>query len=234
MPIDLSSAFQSAEDFLRRHIKPKAVAAAEKRRRERKTAAALRRLGRAVSVTGVSGVGLVGYGAAVAPVGTAGLAVAAVATAVAAGAALFWPARSPLGRISREELIALVLEAEDWLLRQRQELPGRAIPPLDKIFFRLNDLQPHLPALDPHGPLAWDLRRLLTDHLPRLIQSYGSLPATVRDADLLQRLIDGLETLDEELIRICKEASRDHMLSFQVQERFIETRYRDGEDLRKN
>lgn len=231
MPIDFNSAFQTAEDFLRRHIKPKAVTAAEKRRRERRAKAALRRLTRAASVTGASGVGLIGYGAAVAPVGAAGLAVAAVATAVAAGAALFWPARSPLGRISRVELIALVLEAEDWLLRQRQRLSGRAIPALDKIFFRLNDLHPHLPGLDPHGPLAWDLRRLLTDHLPRLIQSYGSLPATVRDDPLLQRLIEGLEILDEELIRICREASRDHMLSFEVQERFIGAKYKDGDEL---
>ena len=232
MPIDFNSAFQTAEDFIRRHIKPKAVAAAEKRRRQRKTQEAMRRFTRAASVTGASGVGLIGYSAVIAPIATTGLVAAAAATAIAAGAALFWPSRSPLGKISQAELIALVLEAEDWLLRQRQQLSGRAIPALDNIFFRLNDLHPHVPAMDPHGPLAWDLRRLLTDHLPKLIQSYGSLPATVRDEALLNRLVEGLETLDQELIRICKEASRDHMLTFEVQKRFIESKYRDGEQIR--
>ena len=76
------------------------------------------------------------------------------------------------------------------------------------------------------------MRRLLTDHLPRLIHSYGSLPATVRDATLHQRLVEGLETLDEELVRICREASRDHMLTFEVQERFIGAKYRDGDEIR--
>jgi hypothetical protein len=125
--------------------------------------------------------------------------------------------------------MALVSDAEEWLLEKRMTLPGRVIPALDKVFFRLNDLNPHVKVLDPHAPLAWDLRRLLADHLPRLVHSYSELPATVRDEqpELLPRLLSGLETLDDELARICKEASRDHLLTFQAQDRFIETRYKD-------
>ena len=231
---DFNKAWEQAEDFLRRHIKPKAVVEAEKRRAQRRAQVAMRKFNRAASIAGTSGAGVLGYSLAVAPVGTPGLIAAGAATLVAAGAALCWPTRSPVdGKISREELTALVAEAEDWLLGQRKTLPGRAIPGVDAIIARLGDLHPHVPALDPYGQVAWDLRRLLTDHLPRLILSYSSLPATVRDADpsLFQRLIVSLKTLDEELVRICKEASRDHLLTFEVQDRFIESRYKDGDQL---
>jgi hypothetical protein len=225
---DPGGLLNQTEEFLRRHIKPKHVVAAEKRRTERKLAEAGRRLRNTMGAIGASGAGIFAY-VAMAPATTAGLIVAGTAGVLATGAALFWPKKSPMDRISREELLALVLAAEDWLLQQRATLPGRAIPAFDQILFRLNDLHPHLPAIDPHGTLAWDLRRILTEHLPRLVQSYGGLTETVRqqDPELLPRFVEGLETVDEELIRICKEASRDHLLTFEVQEQFLETRYRD-------
>ncbi len=228
MAINFDKILGQTEDFLRRHIKPKHVVAAEKRRSQRKLAAAARRLRNTVGAAGASGAGVAAY-IVIAPATATGLIVAGTAGVLATGAALFWPRRSPLERISREELLALVLEAEDWLLQQRATLPGRAIPPFDQILFRLNDLHPHLPALEPHGTLAWDLRRILTEHLPRLVQSYGGLTETVRqqDPELLPRFIEGLETVDGELVRICKEASSGHLLTFEVQEQFLEARYRD-------
>jgi hypothetical protein len=234
-PIDWSRALGQAEEFLRRHWKPKAVLEAEKRRIRRKTRDAARRVKRAVAVTGSSGAGVLGYGFVIAPVSTTVLLVAGTATLAAAGAVLFWPSQSAAGRkISREELIALSAEAEEWLLQQRPKLPGSAIPAIDAIFFRLGDLHPQVEMMEPTSTLAWELRRLLGDHLPRLVYSYVQLPATVRDEqpELLQRLIEGLRTLDEELARICREAARNHLVTFQAQERFIEARYRDGERLK--
>ena len=48
MAIDFTGMLGQAEDFLRRHLKPKAVQEAEKRRRRRKAREAGRRFGRAV------------------------------------------------------------------------------------------------------------------------------------------------------------------------------------------
>ena len=235
-PIDWSRALGQAEEFLRRHWKPKAVVEAEKRRLRRKTRDAARRVKRAIAVTGTSGAGVLGYGFAVAPLSTTAFLVAGSAIAAAAGLVLCWPGQSAAGRkISREELVALAAEAEEWLLQQRPKLPGSAIPAVDSIFFRLGDLHPQVEAMGPTSTLAWELRRLLGDHLPRLVYSYAQLPATVRDEqpELLQRLIDGLATVDEELARICREAARSHLVTFEAQERFIETRYRDAERLKR-
>jgi hypothetical protein len=234
-PVDWSRALGQAEEFLRRHWKPKAVLEAEKRRIRRKTRHAAGRVKRALAVTGTSGAGVLAYGFAAGPVSATVFLAAATAILAAGGIVLCWPAQSAAGRkISREELIALAAEAEEWLLQQRPKLPGSAIPAVDAIFFRLGDLHPQVEMMEPTSTLAWELRRLLGDHLPRLVFSYVQLPATVRDEhpELLQRLIEGLRTLDEELARICREAARNHLVTFQAQERFIETRYRDGERLK--
>lgn len=231
VPFDLARTFERAEELIRRHLKPKHVAAAEKRRSQRRTRNAMRRITRAASVTGASGAGVLGYGLAVGSLGTGGLLAAGAATLIAAGATLFWPARRPgQQKISRTELVDLSLEAEEWLLAQRAILPGRAIPALDTIFLRLHDLQPHIARMEPNGTLAWDLRRLLTGHLPRLIEAYCGLPGSVTSGDpqLLPKLIDGLAKVDEELVRICKEASSDHLLTFEAQREFLENRYGGG------
>lgn len=235
LAFDLGRALEKAEDFVRRHIKSRPVVAAEKRRSHRRARDAVRRLARAASVTGASGAGVLGYGLAVAPLATPALIAAGAATLIAAGTTLFWPARrAGQQKISRDELRDLLLEAEDWLLRQRALVPGRAIPALDSIFLRLGDLHPQLARLEPNGTTAWDLRRLLTEHLPRLIESYCGLPETVTaaDPDLLPRLIEGLGVLDRELVRICREASSDRLLTFEAQGHFIESRY--GEGLKTN
>ena len=236
MGFDLTIAFGKAEDFLRRHIKPKAVQEAEKRRKLRKRRQAGKRLARATYLGSGAGAGMIGYEVLIGSMGIAGLVTAGAAAAAAMGAAVFWPSGSKASRsISREELDALLHDAENWLLEQRAKLPGRAIPAFDMIFLRLNDLHPRLATMEPNSTLAWDLRRLLTNHLPRLVQSYSELPGTVRDAEpeLLDRLIDGLGTLDEELIRICREASREHLTTFEAQERFLEARYKDGPKIRE-
>lgn len=230
MPFDFNSALGKAEDFVRRHFKPKAVQEAEKRRRRRKGQDFGKRIGRGAAVAGASGASVIGYGLAVAPMGATALAATGAVALVATCTTMFWPKREPRG-ISRAELIALVHDAEEWLLQKRLVLPGKALPALDTIFARLNDLHPRVLDMDPGSTLAWDLRRLLGDHMPRLIDAYAELPDTVRQSepDMLKRLTDGLATLDEELVRICREANQRHLVSFQAQERFIEIRYKDGE-----
>ena len=226
--MDLDSAFQQAEQFLRRHIKTKAVRAAEKRRRERKARDAARRFGRAAAVAGASGVGIAGYSIAVAPLVGITLAAAGGAAALAAAAAAAWPSRGATG-FSGAELAALPGAAEDWLLDQRMNLPARAGPALDAILSRLADLQPQLGMIDPNSTLAWDARRLIGDHLPRLIEAYCELPASTRDEDPAFRdhLITGMATLADELGSLCREVSKERLLRFEAHGRFIQSKYRD-------
>jgi hypothetical protein len=226
----LGLSFEIAEDFLRRHIKSKAVREAEKRRKERRNREALNRLKRGAAVAGVSGAGMVGYGIAVAPLTGAGLVAVGAGAVVVTGAALFWPSgrRSDGGNFECE-FRDLVPVAEDWLLAKRVSLPARAGNVLDQVLVALKDLEPHLCGLDPEGLLAGDARRLIGRHLPRLIESYlaTSSARRERDPELTARLVAGLEAVAAELERLCAEVTRDPHLSFEVQERFIHTRYKE-------
>ena len=227
---DLGSGLQQAGDFLRRHIKSKAVREAEKRRRERKNRDAARRFGRATMVAGSSGAGLLTYTLAVAPIGTAGLAAAGAATLIAATAALAWPKTERAAQqFSAAELGALPAEAEDWLLTQREQLPAQADAAFDDILLRLGDLQPRLGEIGPNSTLAWEARRLIGEHLPGLVSAYAELPRSTRDADpaLRRHLVAGLETIAEELDRICREVSRERLTSLEARSSFLKSRYRD-------
>lgn len=229
----LDRALDEVGSFLRRHIKSKAVRAAEKRRKERKNRETMQKVGRAASVTAVSGAGIATYTLAIAPLAAPLLVVGGVATVGLAVLAARWPERRLKG-FSREELATLPARAEGWLLDLREMMPRTASDPYDRVLSRLGDLQPQLGEIDPHSTLAWDARRLIGDHLPRLVRSYCELPAVTREGDpgVADRLAQGLDTLADELGDLCTEVSRDRHSAFEAHQRFIQSRYRDEETLR--
>lgn len=235
MDFDLAGLMRRAEESLRRHIKSKAVRAAEKRREQRQWHEAELRMKRAAWVGGASGAAIVGYGALVAPLTLPALAAAGGGVFFLAAGSLFWPSRRRRtdGDFSRTELAALPADAEDWLLDRREKLPVDCWPLLDRIFRRLGDLQPHLATLAPNSSAAWEARRLLGDHLPRLILAYEAIPASAREEDpeVRSRLNAGLETVADALDELCREVCRNPLMTFETQGRFLESRYR-GEDAR--
>jgi hypothetical protein len=227
----ISFSLGAAEDFLRRHVKSKAVREAEKRRQQRRTRELVGRLKRGAAVAGTSGVAVAGYGLALAPVGTAGLIAAGAAAATATAAALFWPSprrESAVGGIIQCELELLAAAAEEWLLERRLALPGGASPAIDAVLVALRDLESHLCRLESTDPLAGDAQRLIGEHLPRLLDSYLALPSVEQRLRAnVDRLISSLDTVSDELVRLCREAGRDRLHNFDTQERFIQTRYRE-------
>jgi hypothetical protein len=230
MGFDLAGLWRQADEYLRLHLKSKAVREAEKRRSERQSREAVRRLRRAAVAGGASGAGIVGYGTLVAPLAGPALIAAGGGALLIAAAALALPVRrrSADGDFSRAELAELPGDAEDWLLARREALPLGSGPLLDRIFRRLGDLQPHLATLEPHSSSAWEARRLLGDHLPRLVLAYEAMPPSGRKEDpaVEARLCRGLATIADALDSLCGEICRDPLMTFETQGRFIEARYR--------
>ena len=236
MGFDVAGMLRQADEYLRRNMKSKAVRAAERRRQERQSREAEARIKRAALVGGASGAAILGVGALAAPVAVPVLAAAAGGGALLlAVGTLFRPSRRRAGEgdFSSVELAELPGDAEDWLLERRDILPLDCRPQLDRIFQRLGDLQPHLASLAPHSTPAWEARRLLGDHLPRLILAFEALVPTVREEDpeVRRRLRSGLETVADALDSLCGEVCRHPLMTFETQGRFLESRYR-GEDER--
>jgi hypothetical protein len=150
---------------------------------------------------------------------------------------LFWPTRLPAESQETQTLglDELAVRAADILRARHDDLPGLAIPAADAIIARLRELAPHLGRLDRDSMLAGDARRLICDHMPRLVDSYLELPPSARAwrSESSQRLADSLQIIADELEHLLEQHCRNRQVSFDTQHRFIETRYGEDEGLKR-
>lgn len=242
MAFELERVLYETEDFLRRAIGSPSLRAAKKRRFQRKLEEFGRRARRSAFVL----IGLVALLLAVSifmgGIGFFAWLVAIPTIGFLAMLLMFQPTRhhrrlrgdAPGGEAPPDLPLAdLALRAEEGLLDRCDALPGRALPAADAIAARLRELQPHLATLDPADPLAGDARRLIGQHLPRLVDSYLQLPHDARapGSESSRRVAESLDIVAAELGNLRDACCRDSQADFDTQSRFIETRYKDG-DLR--
>ncbi|MBS3960494.1 MAG: hypothetical protein KGZ61_01475, partial [Sandarakinorhabdus sp.] len=105
--------------------------------------------------------------------------------------------------------------------------PAPAVREVDRIMAQLDALSPQLKKLDPASPMAEDARRLLGDHLPRLVRSYAQVPATHRASpEASAHFREGLNVVGAEIDRMTTTIARESLTALEVEGRFLETRYR--------
>jgi hypothetical protein len=234
MSVELDRVLATAEDFLRRSIPSRPAREAQKRRAQRKLREVLRRLRRAALLLAAMLAGLVAWSILVAPIGFLTWLVAVPTAFLLAFLSLFWgrsrPAEphAPAAAAASVPLEQVAARAEEALIDRYGELPGRALPAADRVIARLNELQPHLDALDAQGMLAGDARRLICDHLPRLVDSWLGLPDAARapGSEDSRRFAESLAVVADEFDHLFEQCCREKHLSFETQHRFIETRYK--------
>jgi hypothetical protein len=92
-------------------------------------------------------------------------------------------------------------------------------------------LKQTLERVDAMDPNAQDARRLMSVHLPSLIDRYLNVPAPYRskkdgeDVTVDERLVEGLAAGRAALAEITENLARDDMARFETQGRFIKDRY---------
>jgi hypothetical protein len=164
---------------------------------------------------------VLGYGLAVAPLSTAGLSRRAGTRCGGCGAALPGKrngarAREPLETAARRRISASAAP----------DLPGRAHR-ARRDPRRAAELGRHIGELQPGSPLAGEARRLAEQHMPRLIEAFLALPRGAQTPDVCERLAASLATVADELGRLTAQMGHDRLLSFETQERFIQSRYKE-------
>ena len=226
----LGALWHAAGDLLRRHVKSKAVREAEKRRQQRRQEQAKRKAKRAGTVAGVTALGTFGYAVTVTPAAMAAVAAGGAAVAGLTLLHLWTSARAGRVRFSREELAALPAQAEDWLLDRRNLLPQAASGAVDTILTHLGDLPERLDRVEPNSTLAWEVRKLVGDHLPTLVNAWCALPSARRHGDTQAqiRLVSGLGRIAQQLDRFLDILSRDERATLETRDRFLESRYGEG------
>ena len=234
MARDPESALQRAEEVLARYGGTPQAIAAHKRRVGRAAGELGRRIGRSVAAMSATGAGIAGYGLIGAGIVGVDLLIAGLFAVPAIGAGvLMLPTRRAAkpDRLAEAPLARLAPEAEDWLLRRRAELPRATGSAIDAILTRLNELAPQLAALPAAAPEAGEARRLIGEHLPRLVDAWLAVPPSQRAAtpDVEKQFVGGMRIVADELGRLSAGLAQGKLTDLAVEGRFLETRYKEGE-----
>ena len=235
---ELPRVLLETETFLMAQVGGAGARARTGRRIKRGVGEAMRRLRRAALIFVLLLFALVVFSAAVSPLGWTWL-LALPATFAAAVVSLLWPTRgrrpAPSPAEAQDKMAAMPLailagRCEHWLLDRTADLPRAALDSADTILARLQALQPHVSALPETAPVAGEIRRLVGGHLPRLVDSYLALPPEARNSrsESSHRIVESLAIVADELTRLCNDLDECRSSRFEVEHRFIETRYRDG------
>jgi len=220
-------------DRVTRALDERDGAAREAARRERQRLN--RDLGKRLARVGV-GIGIVSIATIivglVTPIGMFGF-LAAVGLAIGIAALLaFMPgeqaAKAPSADLPNGQMVQ---RFDSYLYRTRAALPAPARTEIDAISARLQALKETLQRVETLDPKAQDARRLMSIHLPGLIDRYLNVPAEFRhqkDAEGVtvdQRLVEGLSAARTALDEIAQDLAKTDLDAFQTQGRFIKTRY---------
>lgn len=208
---------------------------AARRERERVNAD----LGRRVKRVGVA-IGLVSLITIVigliVPIGMFGF-LAAVGLAIGIAALLAFTPSKELGAAAPPTDLPngeMVQRFDSYLYRTRRALPAPAQAQIDAISTLLPSLKQTLERVETLDPDAQDARRLMSIHLPGLIDHYLHVPAAYRserdgeDKTVDERLVEGLAAARNALGEVSQKLARADMAAFETQGRFIQSRY--GQD----
>jgi hypothetical protein len=128
----------------------------------------------------------------------------------------------------------IVQRLDSYQYRVRKALPAPAQAELDGISALLPTLRQTLDRVEPLDPNAQDARRLMSIHLPGLIDRYLNVPAAYRQEEdgegktVDERLLEGLAAAKSALGESSEQLARADVAAFETQGRFIKSRY--GED----
>ena len=209
-----------------------AVRSAARRERQRLNAGLGRALGRAgIAILLISMVTiLIGL---LQPIGMFGF-LAAVGLAIGAAVLMLASGRREIAAPNVSPDLPngqMVQRFDSYLFRSRRLLPASAQAELDRLSAQLPALRQTLERVPDIDPSAQDARRLMSTHLPGLIDRYLHVPHNYRGerdgegVSVDERLIEGLAAGRQALTEISEQLAKADMAAFETQGRFIKTRY---------
>jgi hypothetical protein len=132
--------------------------------------------------------------------------------------------------LRQTDLGTLAGKTEIWLEAQRAALPAPAISIVQDIGVRLDQLAPQLQTLDEANPASREVRKLVGEHLPELINSYKRIPEPLKRQEHggktpEQQLVDGLKLIDREIEAMTGQIARGELDKLATRGRYLEIRY---------
>lgn len=218
--------------FARLDERDGAVRDAARRERERLNAGLGRALLRVGIAVGVISLATIAIGLIV-PIGMFGF-LAAVGLAIGVAAVLLFSSGREIAAPNVTPDLPnaqMVQRFDSYLFRARRALPAPAQAELDRLSAQLPSLRQTLERIPDLDPNAQDARRLMSVHLPNLIDRYLHVPQVYRgqldgeNISVDDRLVEALAAGRVALNDISEKLARNDMAAFETQGRFIQSRY---------
>lgn len=233
MARDVSQMLGRADEALKRLGQTPEGRAAALRRTQRHVKSVAQRVANAAMATAGLAVAALLFAMFVAPLGINGFLLLVLAVAGVGGWFLLRRPQAEMPTpqaMKNADLAAIPRRVEAWLERQRRSLPSRASKLIDEILLRLEVLGEQLGQVPSGQPIAGDARRLIGEHLPRLVDTYLKVPQAYRTpgSEPEQQLLEGLVTIADELRRLSEQLVRGDLDALAIEGKFLEQRYKEN------
>lgn len=164
-----------------------------------------------------------------------------MATAIATLAALYVFSKYPKMKVPKradimrgDDVKSLVGRTELWLEHQRNYLPDSAVTIVDKIGVQLDALGAQLEGFDQGHPQAIEIRKLVGEHLPEMIESYRKIPGHLRREKRAggespdEQLVENLGKISNEIDSITRQLAEGSLDDLAIKGRYLDYKYGAG------
>lgn len=138
------------------------------------------------------------------------------------------PQRTDLARAT--DARQLVGRTELWLEAQRPALPAPAADMVGKIGVQLDALGLQLDGIDANHPAAREVRTLVGETLPEMVDSYCRIPQHLRTEERAgatpdQQLTGGLGRISDEIDRVTRQLAEGRLDDLAIKSRYLDYKY---------
>lgn len=176
-------------------------------------------------------------GAMLSGIGFWGLMALIVATVVATAVFSSFPKlKTPkLPEINKGSVQQLVSRTELWLEAQRPHLPAAAVALIDRIGAQLDALGYQLEGVDQNHPKARDVRSLVGEQLPQMVEAYRKIPTAMRSEQRAgltpdDQLVGSLGKISGEIDSITRQLAEGSLDELAIKHRYLDYKYGDNID----
>lgn len=128
----------------------------------------------------------------------------------------------------------LVARTELWLEQQRPALPAPAVTLVDQIGVQLDGLGHQLDHVDAAHPAAGEVRKLVGEILPEMVDSYTKIPAHLRTEERAgstpdAQLVESLGKISREIDSVTRQLAEGSLDDLAIKNRYLDYKYGDAE-----
>jgi hypothetical protein len=131
----------------------------------------------------------------------------------------------------------MVARTELWLEAQRPALPAPAVQVVDGIGVQLDALGLQLEGLDQSHPSAVEVRKLVGETLPGMVDSYRRIPAHLRTEKSPsgkapdEQLTESLGKISSEIDSITRQLAQGSLDDLAIKHRYLDYKYGEAEEI---